>query len=144
RGGPNARLFAAMANHPSVRAGLADRGIEIPEDTWFVGGYHDTSSDDLELFDLDVVPLAQRRRLERVKASLDMARAWDAHERSRRFEAAETAYTPDEALRHVEERAEHLAEPRPEYGHCTNAVCIVGRRSLTRGLFLDRRAFLSS
>jgi len=37
-----------------------------------------------------------------------------------------------------------LAQPRPEYGHCTNAVCIVGRRSLTRGLFLDRRAFLVS
>jgi hypothetical protein len=44
----------------------------------------------------------------------------------------------------VEERSEHLAEPRPEYGHCTNSVCIVGRRSLTRGLFLDRRAFLVS
>jgi uncharacterized protein YbcC (UPF0753/DUF2309 family) len=44
----------------------------------------------------------------------------------------------------VEERSEHLAEPRPEYGHCTNAVCVVGRRSLTRGLFLDRRAFLAS
>ena len=35
-------------------------------------------------------------------------------------------------------------QPRPEYGHCTNSVCIVGRRSLTRGLFLDRRAFLVS
>ena len=50
----------------------------------------------------------------------------------------------ESALRHVEERSEHLAEPRPEYGHCTNAVCVVGRRSLTRGLFLDRRAFLVS
>ena len=45
---------------------------------------------------------------------------------------------------HVEERSEHLAQPRPEYGHCTNAVCIVGRRALTRGVFLDRRAFLTS
>jgi uncharacterized protein len=44
----------------------------------------------------------------------------------------------------VQERADHLAEPRPEYGHATNAVTIVGRRSLTRGLFLDRRAFLVS
>ena len=40
--------------------------------------------------------------------------------------------------------ASTLREPRPEYGHCTNAVCVVGRRSLTRGLFLDRRAFLVS
>ena len=37
-----------------------------------------------------------------------------------------------------------MAQPRPEYGHCTNAICIVGRRSLTRGLHLDRRAFLVS
>ena len=44
----------------------------------------------------------------------------------------------------MEERSEHLAEPRPEYGHCTNAICVVGRRTLTRGLFLDRRAFLVS
>ena len=44
----------------------------------------------------------------------------------------------------MQERAAHLAEPRPEYGHCTNAVCIVGRRETTRGLFFDRRAFLVS
>ena len=52
--------------------------------------------------------------------------------------------SPDEALRHVEARAAHLAQPRPEYGHCTNASCIVGRRGVTRGLHLDRRAFLVS
>jgi len=60
------------------------------------------------------------------------------------FESSPSDGDPDDALRHVEERSEHLAEPRPEYGHCTNAVCVVGRRSLTRGLFLDRRAFLVS
>src|SRR5262249_45006366 len=32
----------------------------------------------------------------------------------------------------------------PEWGHATNAVCVVGRRERTRGLFLDRRAFLVS
>jgi uncharacterized protein YbcC (UPF0753/DUF2309 family) len=48
------------------------------------------------------------------------------------------------ALAHVEARAEDLAQTRPEYGHATNAVCIVGRRAHTRGLFLDRRAFLVS
>ena len=37
-----------------------------------------------------------------------------------------------------------MAQPRPEYGHATNAFCIVGRRERTRGLFLDRRAFLVS
>ncbi len=144
RGGPNARLFAAMANRPEVRFRLREKGIDITEDTWFVGGYHDTCSDDLEMFDLDAVPAGHRADLDRIRESLWKARALDAHERARRFESCPPHADPAAALRHVEERSEHLAQPRPEYGHCTNAVCVVGRRSLTRGLFLDRRAFLVS
>jgi len=144
RGGPNARLFAAMANRPEVRERLRQKGIHIPLDTWFVGGYHDTCSDDLELFDLDALPATHQADLERIRESLDKARARDAQERARRFESCPPEAAPATALRHVEERSEHLAQPRPEYGHCTNAVCVVGRRSLTRGLFLDRRAFLVS
>lgn len=144
RGGPNARLFAAMANRPEVRDRLRQRGIEIPDDTWFIGGYHDTCSDDIELYDLETLPASHRPDLTRIRESFDQARALNAHERARRFESCPPSASPDAALRHVEERSEHLAEPRPEYGHCTNAVCIIGRRSLTRGLFLDRRAFLVS
>lgn len=144
RGGPNARLFAAMANHPKVRLTLAASGIVIPEDTWFVGGYHDTCSDDIEFFDLDTVPATHEADLRRVRRSLDEARARSAHERTRRFEAASRVFSIHSGLHHVQERAAHIGEPRPEYGHCTNAVCIVGRRDTTRGLFLDRRAFLVS
>jgi uncharacterized protein YbcC (UPF0753/DUF2309 family) len=144
RGGPNARLFAAMANRPLVRVELARRGIAVPEDTWFVGGSHDSASDEIELYDLHRLPGTHREDLARVRKALDRARIRNAHERSRRFEYARPGASPESALRHVEERCEHLAEPRPEYGHCTNAVCIAGRRDLTRGLFLDRRAFLVS
>jgi len=144
RGGPNARLFAAMANRAEVRERLRERGIEIPVDTWFLGGYHDTCNDDVELYDLESLPATHQSDLERIRASLDQARARNAHERARRFESCPAEASSNDALRHVEERSEHLAQPRPEYGHCTNAVCIVGRRSLTRGLFLDRRAFLAS
>ena len=56
RGGPNARLFAAMANRDEVRDRLRERGLDIPADTWFVGGYHDTCSDGVEFFDLDALP----------------------------------------------------------------------------------------
>ncbi len=144
RGGPNARLFAAMANRPEVRQELSQRGIEIPDDVWFIGGYHDSCSDDLELYDLERLPGGHRMDLERVRDSLENARARNAHERARRFERCPSDASPAAALRHVEGRSEHLAEPRPEYGHCTNAFCVIGRRSLTRGLFLDRRAFLAS
>jgi uncharacterized protein YbcC (UPF0753/DUF2309 family) len=50
----------------------------------------------------------------------------------------------EDARAHVEERAEDLAQTRPELGHATNAITIVGRRAWSRGLFLDRRAFLTS
>lgn len=144
RGGPNARLFAGMANHPAVRNGLRERGIVIPEDTWFVGGYHDTCNDNIDLFDLELVPETHLADLARVRESLDQARARSAHERARRFEAASRSLDVAGGLRHVQERAEHLGEPRPECGHCTNAVTYIGRRATTRKLFLDRRAFLVS
>jgi len=145
RGGPNGRLFAAMANRPEVREALKrTKGIEIAADTWFIGGYHDTCNDNVDLYDLEWMPATHRADLDRVRASLDQARAFSAHERARRFEAAGLGIDAAAGLRHVQERAEHLGEPRPEYGHCTNSVAIVGRRATTRGLFFDRRAFLVS
>ena len=90
----------------------------------------------------------RRRRRRSVRRGATRRSNWRAREnaleRSRRFDDAPLHLSPDAALQHVEERSAHLAQPRPEYGHCTNAICIVGRRELTRGLHLDRRAFLVS
>jgi uncharacterized protein YbcC (UPF0753/DUF2309 family) len=144
RGGANARLFADMANRPDVRDGLRQRGIDIPSDTWFIGALHDTASDAVKYYDLESLPATQARPFEDAHAVLELARRDNALERSRRFDDAPLHLSPDAALTHVEERSSHLAQPRPEYGHCTNAICIVGRRPLTRGLHLDRRAFLVS
>lgn len=143
-GAPNARLFALLANRPEVRVALRARGIVIPEDTWFLAGCHDTCNDSIEFLDLDLMPESHCGDFVRVRQSLDKARALSALERSRRFEAASPDASAERGLRHVQERAEHIGEPRPEYGHCTNAVAYVGRRQLTRGLFMDRRAFLVS
>jgi uncharacterized protein YbcC (UPF0753/DUF2309 family) len=144
RGGPNARAFAQMANDPRVREALAQRGIVVPRQTWFLGAYHNTCDESVTYYDLDRLPSTHRGDFEQARDWIDEARRRNAHERCRRFEAAELSLTPEEALRHVEARAEDLAQVRPEYGHCTNAVCYVGRRWRTRGLFLDRRCFLVS
>jgi uncharacterized protein YbcC (UPF0753/DUF2309 family) len=144
RGGPNARSFARMANDPRVRAALAASGLNIPADTLFIGSYHNTCDESLTIFDLDLLPESHRTEFEAAQSSLDEARRRNAHERCRRFESAPLRLSPDAALRHVEARAEDLSQVRPEYGHATNAVCFVGRRSRTRGLFLDRRTFLTS
>lgn len=144
QGGPNARGFAQMANDPRVRAALERRGLTIPEETYFVGGYHNTCDDGVTYSDLDRLPASHEEPFEKAAAALDAARRRNAHERCRRFMSAPLSLSFDEALRHVEGRAEDLSQTRPECGHATNALAFVGRRSRTRGLFLDRRCFLTS
>jgi uncharacterized protein YbcC (UPF0753/DUF2309 family) len=143
RGGPNARAFAQMANDPRVRAHLASEGLTIPETTWFVGAQRNTCNNEVTFFDEDAVPAGCRALLARSQEAIDQTRRRDAHERCRRFDVPGW-YPPLAALAHVQGRAADLAQPRPEYGHATNAFCLVGRRARTRGLFLDRRAFLVS
>ena len=144
RGGPNARAFCAMANHPEVRRELGQAGIDIPEQTWFVPAYHNTCDDSMTYYDLDLVPQHLKAELEELKSLFHRGCVLDAHERCRRFENLPLSATPKAAYDHVQTRAVTLAQPRPEYGHCTNSLCIVGRRERTRGMFFDRRAFLVS
>jgi uncharacterized protein YbcC (UPF0753/DUF2309 family) len=144
RGGPNARAFAQMANDPRVRAMLAARGLHLPADTYFLGAFHNTCNDDVEYFDLDNLPISHKELFEQSRSTIDEARRRNAHERCRRFESVELTITPAAALNHVQQRAEDLSQARPEYNHATNAVTYVGRRSRNRGLFMDRRAFMST
>ncbi len=144
RGGPNARAFAQMANDWRVRSALEARGIHIPADTSFLGSYHNTCDDSVVWFDLDRLPPSHRPDFERTRQIVDEARLRNAHERCRRFRSASLKLTPAEALRHVEQRSQDLSQVRPEYNHATDALCFVGSRDWSRGLFLDRRAFLTS
>lgn len=144
RGGPNARAFAMMANDYRVRKILQTRGLEIPESTCFVGGYHNTCTDSVEFFDIDRLAPSRHMDFLQAQSLIDQARERNASERSRRFTSASLGLKPPEALKHVEARAEDLAQARPEYNHASNAVCFVGRRLRTRGLFMDRRSFLTS
>jgi len=142
-GAPNGRALAQMLNEPRVRAILAQQGIAIPEDTWFIGGVHNTCDDSVSLADLERVPETHRSELARIQAEFEEVCNRNAHERCRRFMSAPLDMTFPEARRHVEARSEDLAQTRPELGHATNALCIVTRRERTRGLYLDRRAFLT-
>ena len=75
RGGANARLFADLANRPDVRAGVAQRGILIPADTWVIGALHDTADNSVRYFDRDEVPAACRAAFDDAFRVLEVARA---------------------------------------------------------------------
>jgi uncharacterized protein YbcC (UPF0753/DUF2309 family) len=143
-GGPNARVFAAMANRPEIRKLLAERGIVIPSDTWFIGAEHNTCTEEISWYDLDDLPTKLRSDLETLRQELLYAQKMSAHERCRRLASAPRKSTPEQALNHVTERAADFSQVRPELGHATNASAVIGRRSLTQGAFFDRRAFLIS
>jgi uncharacterized protein YbcC (UPF0753/DUF2309 family) len=143
-GGANARAFAMMANDPRVRGRLAADGLAIPDDTLFLGGILDTCADTVSWFDADRLPASHAQDFDTLRRACDHACVADAHERCRRFESASLDISPRDAAHHVEARAVDLAQVRPELGHATNATAIIGRRCRTRGLFLDRRAFLVS
>ena len=143
-GGPNARVFAAMANRPEVRAGLAEGGLVIPDTCWFIAAEHNTCDDGVEWYDLESVPEPFQPALDTLLTQVGEACRAHAAERCRRLASAPIRPTPWRALQHMRGRASDISQARPELGHATNAAAFVGRREMSRGLFLDRRVFLIS
>jgi uncharacterized protein YbcC (UPF0753/DUF2309 family) len=143
-GAVNARVFAWMANYDPVRKLLKERGISIPQGTQFLGGLHDTASDEIAFYDEEILSKENQREHEKNKILFERALDLNAKERSRRFMSINTKNSLKRIRRDIKRRSVSYFEPRPELGHGTNAVCVVGSRELTKDLFLDRRAFLNS
>lgn len=143
-GSVNSRVICAMANHPRVREVLREKGLNIPDSTQFVGGLHDTTRDEVVFFDEDALneynKISHERNLEVFTKSLDD----NSKERSRRFVSIQTKQKASQIHKEIRVRSVSLFEPRPELNHATNALCIVGRREMSRHVFLDRRSFMNS
>ena len=143
-GSVNARVISFMANHRKVRALLNNKGIIIPAGTQFVGGLHDTAADQMEFYDEQLLNGANEALHKTNTASFEKALDLNAKERSRRFSSINTKNCLQKVRKDILKRSVSMFEPRPELGHGTNTLCIIGKRNLTKGLFLDRRAFLNS
>ncbi|MHA8075523.1 YbcC family protein [Aquirufa sp. TARAVU-A1A] len=143
-GSVNARVISQMANKPEVRTILAERGIQIPETTMFVGGLHDTTRDEIVFYDDQISSLEYKSMHKKHEEVFRKALDLNAKERSRRFESINSKESPASIHEKIRTRSVSIFEPRPELNHATNALAIVGRRELSKGLFLDRRSFLNS
>jgi uncharacterized protein YbcC (UPF0753/DUF2309 family) len=143
-GSVNSRVVCFMANHPKVREILAGKGIVIPNETQFVGGLHDTTRDEIVFFDEDSLTPVNHAHHQKNEGIFNNALDYNSKERSRRFESIDTTLTPAKIHDKIKIRSVSLFEPRPELNHATNALCIVGRRGLSKSIFLDRRSFMNS
>lgn len=143
-GSVNARVAAYMANKPIVREELKKRGIDIPNTTQFVGGLHDTTRDEVDFFDEDILSNQNKAMHEKNRVVFNHALHKNAKERSRRFLLMDSKADAQQLHEKVKLRSLSLFEPRPEWNHATNTLCIIGKRENNKQLFLDRRAFLNS
>ncbi|MBK7589633.1 MAG: DUF2309 domain-containing protein [Bacteroidetes bacterium] len=143
-GSVNSRVFSFMANHTAVRELLALRNIHIPANTQFIGALHDTAADMIVYYDEDILNQQNAQNHLKHLATFESALDLNAKERSRRFASINTKSELKKIRKAIQQRAVSLFEPRPELGHGTNTLCIVGNREMSKGIFLDRRAFLNS
>ena len=131
----NARLLAAILNDPEVRHGLVPKGITLPDDTLFVAGLHDTTTDAITLY-ADDYPSPHHQ------ADLAQAAAW--------FNAAGVVSRGERALRlprgageaSLAKRSRDWAEVRPEWALAGCKAFIAAPRRRTGGKSLEGRAFL--
>ncbi|NBD29708.1 MAG: DUF2309 family protein [Alphaproteobacteria bacterium] len=128
----SARLLAGLLNDPETRDGLGPRGIDLPEDTVFVAGLHDTTTDRITLYDTQTLD----RDLAPVRDWLDRAGAITRAERARGLPGADDTT--------VAARALDWAQTRPEWGLAGCAAFIAAPRGATAGRDLGGRCFLHS
>lgn len=143
-GATNARVQSFILNHKKVREVLAAKGIVIPDKTQFIGSMHDTAADVWNYYDEEILSAENAKQHLINIQNFETALNLNAKERSRRFASINTKQELEQVRKAIHSRSVSLFEPRPELGHGTNTLAIIGRRQTTKGLFLDRRAFLNS
>ena len=140
----NATVACFAINHPEVRKILVERGIVIPNETQFLPGLHDTTRDEIIFYQEDTLSESNKNLHQQNVILFEEALLNNAKERSRRFDTVDSTQSLKKVHESIKRRSVSLFEPRPELNHATNAMCIVGRRSLSKHMFLDRRSFMNS
>lgn len=138
----NARVLAAMLNDAAVRTALISKTIQIPASTWFLGGMHNTTTDELALYDTDLLPASHAADLKELKVTLMLA---GQRARAERAPALGLAYLMGDVAqleKTIKARANDWAQVRPEWGLANNAAFIVAPRVRSQHLNLAGRAFL--
>jgi uncharacterized protein YbcC (UPF0753/DUF2309 family) len=130
----NARMLAKLANLKEVREVLATKHkLVIPADTVFIGAEHNTTTDEIEIFDA-AVPVSHQLKLKRLKENLKNAQKTATKDR----------LGVENSVASAERKANDWGETRPEWGLAKNAGFIVAPRSLTKNTNLNSRCFLHS
>ncbi len=138
----NARVLAQLLNDPAVRGALQARNIIVSNQTVFVAGLHVTTTDDLILYDTDLLPSSHAPDVEALRGCLAEAGRRARAERAASLGQAALAADASALHRALQLRSADWAQTRPEWGLADCASFIVAPRSRSRHLNLGGRSFL--
>ena len=141
----NARALAALLNDLAVRQGLQQRGLDVPDSTVFVGGLHNTTIDEMLLYDTDLLPASHAQDLATLRGWLAETGRRTRAERAALLGLADVASQADApaALKaSIASRTSDWAQVRPEWGLAGCAAFIVAPRSRSLHMDLGGRSFL--
>lgn len=139
-GGGNAKALAAILNKTSIRDRLYERGIFIAPDTQFLAAEHNTTTDDMFIFEDGVHPSLNKEVLKKLHDDLKEAKTKNAASRVSYFDVSSQINPIEETTR----RSQDWSEVRPEWGLARNAAFIIAPRQLSKHLDLEGRCFLHS
>jgi hypothetical protein len=138
----NARALAALLNDPAVRQGLEPRGFDVPDSTIFVGGLHNTTTDEVLLYDTDLLPASHAEDLDQLRGWLAEAGKRTRAERAASLGLARHVDSPGALHDAIKSRTSDWAQVRPEWGLAGCAAFVVAPRSRTQHMNLAGRSFL--
>jgi uncharacterized protein YbcC (UPF0753/DUF2309 family) len=139
-GEANARVVAAVLNNKDVRTGLEKENIFIPANSLFLACLHDTTTDEVTIFNAYEIPSDRIEDLNDIKKSLKMARYEARTERSLRL-GDDNNSNPHKSIL---TRSKDWSQTRPEWGLANCAAFIVAPRERTREIDFEGRSFLHS
>ncbi len=141
----NSRLLARLLNQAEVRNQLAMNGIVIPENTVFIAGLHNTTTEEITLYESSTLSMQINQiELQQLRTYCEQASHAARSERALSVNLQPTSQQPEMLKKAFQRKACDWAETRPEWGLINNSAFVIGPRSLTRGTNLEGRVFLHS
>jgi uncharacterized protein YbcC (UPF0753/DUF2309 family) len=137
-GEANAKVAAAVLNDKAVRQRLKDENITIPDNTVFLACLHDTTTDEINIYNEYEVPVVLKEELLDLKKSLSEAGHAARTERALRLA---TVGNVDAAIK---ARSKDWSQVRPEWGLAGCSAFVVAPRQRTKSLDFGGRTFLHS
>lgn len=138
-GEANAKVAASVLNDLQVRESLREEGIDIPNSTRFMAALHNTTTDEVTMFDgsKQGQTFWQQENIKELKYALALAGEKSRGERAKRMDIQE-----GNSQKSIMKRSNDWSQVRPEWGLAGCSSFIVAPRDRTSQLNLGGKSFM--